>query len=160
MADFAFNIAKGRAVELANRVINNDPASAGMVIVLIAATGVESDAVIEDKNSLADMVSGATNEATNTGYAREYYTDASNPPTVTVDDTNDWVQIDVPDKTWTGLANDGTGAISDAAICYVPDTGTPVDANIIPLSWHDFAVSPDGSDVTLQTGVNGFYRAA
>ncbi len=45
-------------------------------------------------------------------------------------------------------------------MCYDGDTGTGTDANIIPLTSHVFAATPDGSDLTAQLPAAGFYRAA
>lgn len=159
MADFVFNIAKGRVVELYNRVDLNDPANSALIIALLASSGIETDAVLRDKDTLTDVVSGATNEATNTGYARKVLTDAD-IVAFAPDDTNDRVDLDIPDQTWTGVANDGTGAIGAFVPCYDSDTTAGTDANIVPLTKHDFAVTPDGSDITAQIAAAGFFRAA
>lgn len=158
MADFVFNIAKGRVVEFYERVNNNDPATSALVVVLLATSGLESDATLIDKDTLADVVSGTTNESTNTGYARKVLTDsdlAASAPT----DASDRYDVDIPDQTWTGVAADGTGAISKLLVCYDGDTGAGTDANIIPLTAHDFAVTADGSDITAQINAAGFFRA-
>jgi hypothetical protein len=44
MANIVFNIAKGRVVELYNRVKSNDPANSAIILVPIETTGLESDA--------------------------------------------------------------------------------------------------------------------
>lgn len=158
MADLIFNRALGRVAELYRRVDINDPANSAIIILLLAAAGIESDAVLRDKDTVADLVSGATNEATNTGYARKVLTD-SDLTAFAPDDTNDRVDLDIPDQTWTGLANDGTGAVSDLVTAYDNDTTAGDDTNIEPLTLHDFAVTPDGSDVVAQIAAAGFYRA-
>jgi hypothetical protein len=159
MANFIFNIAKGRVAELYNRVDLSDPTNAVLVILLLASSGVESDATLLDKDTVTDLVSGATNEATNTGYARKVLSD-SDIVAFAPDDTNDRVDLDIPDQTWTAVANDGTGAIGDFVVCYDSDSTGGTDANIVPLSLHDFAVTPDGSDITAQIATAGFYRAS
>ena len=159
MANQIFNIALGRVAELYNRVDTNDPANSALIIVLLASTGIETDAVLKDKDDLAAVVSGTTNEATNTGYARKVLTDAD-IVAFAPDDTNDRVDLDIPDQTWTAVVNDGTGAIGDFLVCYDSDTTTGTDANIVPLTMHDFAVTPDGSDITAQIATAGFYRAS
>jgi len=159
MANQIFNIALGRVAELYNRVDTNDPANSALIIVLLASTGIETDAVLKDKDDLAAVVAGTTNEATNTGYARKVLTDAD-IVAFAPDDTNDRVDLDIPDQTWTAVANDGTGAIGDFLVCYDSDTTTGTDANIVPLTMHDFAVTPDGSDITAQIATAGFYRAS
>lgn len=159
MADLVHNRAKGRFAEWAERVLANDPANAVFVIALLAATGVEADAVLADKDSFTDLVAGTTNEATNTGYARKIL-DQAGGITVTYDDTNDRVDVDVPDQTWTGVANDGTGGISDLEVGYDSDSTLGTDANILPGTLHDFPITPDGSDVTAQINAAGIFRAA
>lgn len=159
MANTVTNIAAGKVAEYAARVNANDPANSALIVVLLASTGLETHAVLRDMNTLADLVAGATNESTNTGYARKVLTDASSI-TVTVDDTNNWVDVDIPDQTWTAVANDGTGAIGMLVVCYDSDTTAGTDANIVPLSLHDFAVSADSSDITAQISSGGFFRAS
>ncbi len=159
MADQVFNIALGSVAGYYRRVDGNDPANSALVVVLLAASGIESDATLKDKDTLADLVSGATNEATNTGYARKVLTD-SDLVAFAPDDTNNRVDLDFPDQTWTSVANDGTGAIGDAVVCYDGDTTSGTDANIEPLTMHDFAVTPNGGDITLQVAAVGFFRAS
>lgn len=158
MTDTVLNVAAGKVAEYAARVNANDPANSALIVVLLASTGLESHAVLRDKDTLADLVAGATNEATNTGYARKTL-DNTAGITITVDDTNNWVDVDIPDLTWMAVANDGTGAIGMLVLCYDPDTAAGTDANIVPLSLHDFSVSADGSDVTAQIATGGFFRA-
>ena len=157
MGNFVFNIAKGRVAELYNRVDLNDPANSALIIVILAASGIEADSVLQDKDTLADLVSGATNEVTNTGYARKTLTD-SDLTAFAPDDTNDRVDLDIPDQTWTGVqAGDGW---SDFVVCYDSDTTGGADSNIVPLTQHDFVVTPDGSDITAQIASAGFFRAS
>lgn len=157
MPNFVFNRSKGRGVEFAERVNANDPTNSVLLFALIASSGVESDATLLDKDDWSGLVSGTTDFATNTGSTRKSL-DQSGGITITYDDTNDRVDVDVPDLTWTAVANDGTGAISDLAVGYDSDSTAGTDANVLPVSWHDFAVTPDGSDITAQIAV--FYRAS
>jgi len=156
MADLVFNIAKGKVAEYAARVNANDPTNSALIVVAINTTA--TDATLRDLDTLAAIEADAnTAEVTNTGYARKVLTDASSI-TVTVDDTNDRVDVDIPDQTWTGVAA-GT-AWTDLVLCYDADTTAGTDANIVPLTLHDFALTPDGSDVTAQIATGGFYRAS
>ncbi len=157
MADFVFNIAKGRVVEFVNRVDSNDPTNSVLVIAVLATSGLETDAVLKDKADLAAVVSGATNEVTNSGYARKVLTD-SDVATIAVDNTNDRFDVDIPDQTWTAVAaGDGW---SKLLVCYDSDSTGGADSAIIPLTSHDFAVTPDGSDITAQIAAAGFFRAS
>jgi len=159
MADFVFNIAKGRIVEFYNRIYSNDPANSAFIWMLLATTGLESDATLKDLDTVTALVAGTTNEATNTGYSRKTLTDADLSAWAP-DDTNDRVDLDCADQTWTGLANDGTGAISKAVLAYDSDTTGGTDANIVPCCCYDFAITPDGSDVTATIATAGFFRAS
>jgi len=157
MANFVFNRALGRVVELYNRVDTNDPANSAIVLVVLATAGIETDAVLKDKDDLAAVVSGTTNEVTNTGYARKVLTDAD-IVAFAPDDTNDRTDLDVPDQTWTGVsAGDGW---NDIDFTYDSDTTAGTDANIVPMTQHDFVVVPDGSDIVAQINSAGFFRAA
>lgn len=158
MGNFVFNIAKGKVAELAARVNANDPTEASLLVILVASTGVESDATLIDSTDLADVFGGTTNEATNTGAARKVL-DQTAGITITPVYASDYVDVDIPDQTWTAVANDGTGAISDLIIAYRP-TNASADSACVPLSMHDFAVTPDGSDITAQIATGGFYRAS
>lgn len=154
MANFHYNITLGKSAELVQRVINNDPANSGIVVMVLSQTGIESDAVLKDKDSFADILAGTTDEVTNTGYARKILTDASGGLTVTVDDVNDRVDVDCADLVWTAVQAGSNW--SDVVFGYDSDTTAGTDANIVPISQHDFAVTPDGSDITVQ--VNVFLR--
>jgi len=157
VADFVYNIAKGRVTELANRVNNNDPANSAFIVALFNTSATDATlkdldtiALIEADGNTAELTSG-----TNANYARKTLTDTSSI-TVTTDDTNDRVDVDVPDQTWTAL---GAGtAITDLVFAYDNDTTGGADSNLVPLTQHDFPITPDGSDVTATIAV--FYRAS
>lgn len=156
MANLVLNIGLGRVAELYNRVDTNDPANSALVIVAIDA-GADTDATIRDRDDLSTLLAGTSNEVTNSGYARKVLTDAD-ILAFAPDDANDRVDLDIPDQTWTGI---GAGtAWTDLLICYDNDTTAGTDSNIIPLTLHDFAVTPDGSDITAQIAAAGFFRAS
>jgi len=155
MADFVYNIALGRVVEYAARVEANDPTNSAFIVVALVAGGV-SDATLKDLNALSDVLGTAANEATNTNYARK--TLANGALTITVDDTNDRAEVDFADQTWSAVA---AGDVwTDLLVCYDSDTTGGTDANIVPMTQHDFSLTPDGSDVTAQLNAAGFFRAA
>lgn len=155
MADIVFNIAKGRVVELFNRVDTNDPANSALVIVPVDV-GATSDATIRDFDTLAAVLAGGVTERTTGGWNRKTLTDAD----ITFpapDDTNDRFDVDIPDQTWTAVT---AGAVTDLIICYDNDTTAGTDSNLIPLTMHDFAITPDGSDVQAVINAAGFFRAS
>lgn len=160
MADFAFNIAKGRIVEFATRINANDPANS-ILSISLWNYGAATDDTIGDLDTLA-LVEANANAAeltsgTNANYVRKTLADGAGI-TVTVDDTNNRTDVDIPDQTWTAL---GAGtAITDLIVAYDSDSTGGTDANVVPCTSHDFAVTPDGSDVTAQIAAAGFFRAA
>lgn len=158
MANEVFNRAKGRVTEWVERVNANDPTNSIIVWDLLATTGLEADTVLRDKDDFAGLVSGTTNFATGTGWARKTQ-DQTAGLTVTYDDTNDRVDVDSPDLTWTAVA-DAADDVSKLVSGYDSDSAAGTDANILPATSHDFVIQPDGSDVTAQIPSPGFYRAA
>ena len=156
MADFVFNIAKGRVVELFNRVDTSDPTNAVLVIVPILAAGIESDATLKDYDTLGALLAAANDEATGSGWNRKTLSD-SDITFPAPDDTNDRYDLDIPDQTWTAVS---AGTTAKLLICYDPDSTGGADTAIVPLTAHDFAVTPDGSDVVAQIAAAGFFRAS
>jgi len=156
MADQVFNIALGRVAELYNRVDQNDPTNAALIIAAINTSAL--DATLKDLDDLAAVLGDAnTAEVTNTNYARKVLTDAD-LTAFAPDDANDRVDLDIPDQTWTSVSAGDNW--TDLLVCYDSDTGAGTDANIVPLTQHDFSVTPDGSDITAQIAAAGFYRAS
>lgn len=142
MTDFVFNIAKGAVAEKVR------DSAANLLVLLLTAQ--ETAATMKDYDTVALCLAGTPNEATDASYARK----TAITGTVTVDDTNDRVDVDMPDQTWTALA--GTAIVS-AVIAYQESAA---DSGRVPLVNLDFAVTPDGSDVTMQLNAAGFYRAS
>lgn len=137
MANLVFNVALGRLAHYASLPAAND----ALIMVPLEAAGLVSDATMRDYDTLADLLAGATNEQTS-NMTRKTLTSV----TVTVNDTDNRVDIDCADVTWTGATGNAIGAV---VICYDPDTTTGTDADLIPLTKHDVAMTPDGSDLTL-----------
>jgi len=156
MGTLVFNRSKGRGVEFAERVNANDPTNAVFVWSLWNITA--SDATERDLDDFAAIEASGTNaeltSGTNANYVRKTLADGA--LTITYDDTNDRVDVDCADQTWTAL---GAGTAVTTAICgYDSDSTAGTDSAILPITQHDFAITPDGSDVTAQIAV--FFRAA
>ncbi|MEU6222244.1 hypothetical protein [Streptomyces sp. NPDC047042] len=145
MANIVFNIALGRLAYLAGLPATND----ALIMVPIETSGIVGDSTMRDYDDLGALLGGASNEQTTMGRK----TLAS--VTATVDDTNDRVNIDCADVTWTAATGN---AISAVVICYDPDTTGGTDADLIPLTKHDVTMTPDGSDFTLT--ITDFARAS
>lgn len=155
MADLVFNVAKGRVAEFYNRVDTNDPANSALIIVPVDV-GATTDATIRDFATLAAVLGGGVTERTTGGWNRKTLTDVE-LAALTIDNVNDRVDLDIPDQTWTAVT---AGAVTDLIICYDNDTTTGTDSNLIPLTLHDFAITPDGSDVVAVIAAAGFFRAS
>ena len=159
MADGIMNIAKGRIVELYNRVEGNDPANSAFTIVLLKVA--EADATLEDYDDLAALLGAAGNteaDFTDIG-ARKEITDTTLAALPAPDDTNNRYEVDMPDITWTGAGNGTNNNVVKILICYDADTTTGDDTNIIPLIHFDFVATTDNSDLTAQFNSLGFFRA-
>ncbi|MEE8551486.1 MAG: hypothetical protein V3T08_09575 [Gemmatimonadota bacterium] len=124
-----------------------DGASNGIVMLL--STGV-AEATMSDFDDIAAMLAGAPVEVVDGSYARK----TGLTGTVTVDDSNDRTDVDIPDQTWTALAG------PDPVSLVVAYENAAADATRICLAHHDFALTSDGSDVIAQFNAAGFARAA
>lgn len=156
MGNFVYNVAKGKVAEYAARVNANDPTNAVLVVVAIDTS--ETDGTLEDLDTLALVLANAnTAEVTNTGYSRQVI-DNTGSITVTVDDTGNDVDVDMPDIAFGAIT--AGDSWTDLLICYDSDSTGGDDTNIIPLTQHDFAVTPDGSTITAQLNASGFFTAS
>lgn len=114
----------------------------------------EADATIRDYDDIAALLVPAGNtEATFTAYARK----TGITLTITVDDTNDRVDLDLPDQTWSPAGNGTNNTLTDLVIGYEESAS---DAGRVPLTLHDFGATTDGSDLTVQFNAAGFMRAS
>lgn len=145
MADEVFNIAKGAFAEK----IRDGATSVGIMLLKTA----ESDATLRDYDTLAAILAGANTEADFTNYARK----TGLTGTVTVDDTNDRVDCDVPDQTWTAAGGASNNTLAKAIVFYQESAA---DSGRVPMTHHDFVETTTGSDITLQVNASGFARAA
>jgi len=146
MADGVFNIAKGAAAEMFR-----DAAAKGIVMLLKAN---EAEATLVDYADVAALLVPAGNtEASFTNYARK--TGISG--TVTVDLTNDRVEVDIPDQTWTAAGGAANDTLTKLVVAY---ENAAADATRVPLVHLDFATLTDGSDITAQFNAAGIFRAA
>lgn len=151
MADFAYNIVKGRAVELTNRVKVGDPAAARLYVIPVDVAAV-TDATLKDVDDFAGVISAGVTERNTNGWSRTTIA-AADITALTPDDVNDRFDADFIDLTWTPTS----GAVTDLIVCYA-SVGSPTNAQLMPISQHDFAITPDGSLVTGTVAV--FYRAS
>ena len=142
MADLIFNIAKGAFAEK----FRDGAANGGVLLLSVADT----DDAMRDTDTLTALLATAADEVVDASYARK----TGLTGTITVDDTNNRVDVDLPDQTWAALV----GPDPVDLVVFYDEGGT--DSTRIPLTLHDFAVTSDGSDVTAQFNASGFARAS
>ena len=65
----------------------------------------------------------------------------------TISPTAEPTDVGILNLTWDAVAT-APGAWSKLVVCYDPDIGAGADTSIIPLSCHDFAVTPDDGPET------------
>ena len=152
MADAVFNIALAKVKYYAELPATND----ALIVVLIKSSGLEANATLKDYDDLAALLAASNDEADFTNYGRKTITSV----TVTVDDTNERVDIDFADQTWTAAGGGTNNTLGALLVCYDPDTTGGTDSTVVPLTKHDFSVTTDGSDLTAQVAAAGFFRAS
>lgn len=154
MADFVFNIAKGRIVEFYNRVENNDPSTSALILIPLS-TG-DTEANRQDDDNVSVFLAATPNEQTGGNWSRKTLTDTELAALPAPDDTNNRYAVAVPSVTWLSVtAGSDTVAL---LIAYDANTGAGADTDLIPLTYHDFAVTADGNNVVLNAG--DFLRAS
>ncbi len=158
MGDGVFNISKGKVAELAQRVLDNDPATALLAVHLWEGVDV-ADSVIKDYVTVAAIEAGTLVEANFTNYAKKDITDSGEGLTVAADQGNDRMEADFGDITWTTAGNGNNDTLLRLTVSY-DGPGTDADATMPPMCYFDFAVVTDGSDITAQPDALGFFRAA
>ena len=158
MADLVFNVAKGRVNELHDRVNSGDPSTSRLVVVLLK--GAESDAGLKDRPDLAAILANGNAEADFTNYARKVIGAAGIGPSV-VDNGADRREADITaDPTWTAAGGVINNALVKLLICYTPDQAGGTDADLVPLTAHDFQIATNGSDLVAQLAAAGYFRAS
>lgn len=146
MADFVFNIAKLAAAEK----IRDAATNVGFMLLKAA----EVDATLKDYDDLAALLVPAGNtEADFTNYARK----TGITGVITVDDTNDRVDIDIPDQTFTSAGGAANNTMVKA-VTYYEDAAA--DATRVPMSAHDTTAVTDGSDLVYQMDAAGIIRGS
>ena len=152
MADFQFNIAKGRVAQYFANVIGNSPTDSAIIAVPLETAGIEAQATLADYDELNALLGAANNEQTTMGRKTLVHTDVSH----TITDASDLVELDlVASITWTAATGN---AISRVIFCYDPDTTGGTDNTIIPLLAYDLVATPDGSDIVVSAHANGLIR--
>lgn len=146
-SDFVANVAKGRIAYYGSLPATND----ALILVLLKSAGLATDATLRDFDDLAAVLAGTSDEADFTNYTRKTLANV----TVTIDDTNDRVNIDCDDVVYTSAGGATNNTMGKAVICYDPDTTTGTDSSLIPLGYFSYDGTTDGSTITLTMPVDG-----
>jgi hypothetical protein len=156
MADIVFNVAKGKVAEK----VRDDATKIG---VLLLKT-VESDALMKDRTTIADLLAGST-EANFTNYARKTAITA----TLTVDQANDRVDVDIPNQTWAAAGGATNNTLAKAVVFYdeggtaAPTRPASRSSRSTSFAAHEIEdrlhARPRGSTAGIQFAAAGFYRA-
>ena len=144
MADLVINESLGFGRRYIQNVEDNSPAAAVLRIhawVISAVDETLRDMTGNDVAAFETITNVA--EATNTGYENIALDETD--ITVTVDDANNRVDIDIADQTWSSVS---AGDVwTDITLAY-DAAGTDTDANTEVMYVFDFAVTPNGGDIT------------
>lgn len=141
-----FNVAVGKVRWYAQQA---GVGNAALVVVPLEAAGLVGDATMRDYATLADLLAGATNEQTTLG--RKTITAVTD----TVNTAADRWEGDFADVVWTAPAGNPVGAL---VVCFDPNTTTGTDADLVPLTKHDWAMTAEGDSLTAT--VADFCRAS
>lgn len=143
MADLVSNIAKGRFVHY-GATAQAGTGGAKLRAVVLEASGVGTDDQLQDAATLTAVLAVATEQTT---MGRKELASVA----AAVSNATNTANIDAADVTWTSAAGDPTAKL---VIVFDP-TGASADSALIPLAVLDFAVTPDGTDITAQINADG-----
>lgn len=150
MGAIIFNMVKGKFARYAMLPETND----ALIAVVLKSSGLESDATLKDYDDLAAILAAANDEATFTGYSRATLSGVS----VTVDDTNNWVLVDLNDPSFSPTSAE---ALTRIGLFYDPDTTTGTDADLVPLFIDDFVLTtPTSGSVSYVVASGGVTKSA
>ncbi len=161
MADFIFNVAKGRLNEFANRVNSNDPSGSVLRVRLYKVfSGSQDD--YDNCTSLGTSTTGVEDIATTTiadftNYADKTLTD-SDVGALTQNDTAETLSFDISDIVWSSAGGASNNTLAKLVI-YYDSTGSDGDA-CIPLAAYDFVITTNGSDLQATINASGLWTAS
>jgi hypothetical protein len=113
-----------------------------------------AQATAEDVDDFAALITAGAVEATTNGWSRITIA-AADITALAPDDTNNRYDADFIDLVWAGPT--ARLSLTGLVVCYA-SVATPTNAQLMPISHHDFAATGDGSQYTGTVAV--FYRAS
>ena len=143
MANGVFNNARGKIGWYGSDTLGLT-GNGGIVVVVLEVA--EADDTLNNYTTLSALLGGSNTEWTATGYTGNRGVHAAADVTYTPDNTANTAKLVIDtDDTWTSVT--GNAAVK-LLVCYDPDTTTGDDTTIIPLTYHDFSVTPNGGNIT------------
>lgn len=158
MANQVMNIARGAIGWYGDDLRGLAPANSRLTIVVLEVA--ETDDTLNNYDDLGALLGGSNTEALSTNYARIELAAAA--VTWTVDDTGNTAKCVIDaDQTWSSVTQAGSEDWVKLLVCYDPDQSGGTDADLVPLTHHDFNVTPNGGDITADFDqTNGFYGSS
>lgn len=157
MAGSVFTVAKGRGNELHERVVNEDPADAALIVVLLQES--EDAAALLAHANLHEILSVGDNvEANFTNYARYLFT-ASDLAATQVDEVSGGRFATIPDPIWLSAGGATNNTLSTLLVCYTPERNGGSDVDVVPVVAMPFFVATDGNDLTAFIDPTGYFEA-
>jgi hypothetical protein len=151
MSAIEFNIAKGRGVELYQRVLVSDPANAVLVLLALADGSADGIEGLRDFDTVAAILAGGYDEVTNTGYAR-IVLDNTDLSAWAPDDANNSTLLTLPLVTFGSPDVDAGDILDICVVAYDPDSTGGTDSALVPVSAHEMRI--DGTAVPgIGTGI-------
>ena len=144
------------------RIVNDNVlANSALKLVVLAASGLETDDTLRDYDTLAAILAASNNEPTQAQYNRKTLTDTE-LAAPTVDDTLNLVRLVYPDQSWTSVVSGDSWAKLLTCIDY--DTTSGTDSDIVPITAQDMLVNgayiiPAGTNIQWSVP-NGFYLSS
>lgn len=117
-----------------------------LTVIPLEASGIEADTALADYTTLAALLANNTEQTT---MGRK----TVSATTVTADNDDDTQAADFDDLVWESATGN---AIAKLVVCYNA-TGSDTDAQLKPLTVHDFSATPDGTNITAT--VSDFFSA-
>lgn len=146
MANQVMNFARGKVGYYGSDALGLAAANSRLTIVVLEAAQADDD--LNNYDDLAALLANAGNtEATSTGYARKEIAAAG--VTYSVDDTGNTAKLVIDaDETWTSVSQATSESWVKLLVCWDGDNAAGTDTDIVVLTHHDFAVTPNGGDIT------------
>ncbi len=154
MANQMMNFARGKVGYYMADALGLNPANSRMVVVVLEVN--EADDTLNNHDELGALIAGSNTEWSVGAYSRTE-TAAAGVTTSVDDSANDAQAVLDADITYTTVT--GTAA-TKLLTCYDADNGTGTDTDIIVLTHHDWAVTPNGGNITADFDqTNGWWES-